>query len=331
VRAAPRPTPEKCSTALPIPDAKKPPLAPSAPPVRAIAAPQDDLRRGALFAVLAALSFALMSTCIKAASATVDTAVIVFFRSAVGLLVLLPWLLRHGRAAVQTTRPGGHLWRAAFGICAMYCFFYAIAHLHLAEAILLTYSTPLFIPVIAWLWIRELPPPVIFPAVTLGLVGIALIVKPGAALVLSPAAAVGVLSGVCAAAAMVSIRRIADTEPAPRIVFWFSALSTVVAALPLAWAWRTPSPSALALLVATGVLATAGQLCLTRAYALAPAARIGAFTYSAVVFGGLLGWALWDEAPDAASVAGIVLVIGCCLLAGWRGPRGGARPGGTPA
>lgn len=200
----------------------------------------DDLRRGALFAVLAAAAFAVMSACIKAAAASVGTPVVVFFRSAVGLLVLLPWLLRHGAAAVRTARPGGHLWRAAFGICAMYCFFYALAHLHLAEAILLTYSTPLFIPFIAWLWIRELPPPVIFPAVTLGLVGIALIVQPWS-LSLTPASMLGVLSGVCAAAAMVSIRRIADTEPAPRVVFWFSALSTAVAAVPLAWFWRTPS------------------------------------------------------------------------------------------
>ena len=291
---------------------------PVAPPRAAAPALRDDLRRGALFAVLAAAAFALMAACVKAASASVDTAVIVFFRSAVGLLVLLPWLLRYGGAAVRTQRPGGHVWRAAFGICAMYCFFYAIAHLHLSEAILLTYSTPLFIPFIAWLWIRELPPPVIFPAVTLGLVGIALIVKPGQSLIVSPASVAGVLSGICAAAAMVSIRRMADTEPAPRIVFHFSALSTVISAIPLLWAWRPPSPTALVLLIATGVLATAGQLCLTRAYALAAAARIGAFTYIAVVFGGLLGWVLWQETPDAASLAGMALVVGCCVLAGWR-------------
>ena len=288
-------------------------------PIPALPAAADDLRRGALFAVLAAAAFAVMSACIKAAATTVGTPVVVFFRSAVGLLVLLPWLLRYGTAAIRTARPGGHLWRAAFGICAMYCFFYALAHLHLAEAILLTYSTPLFIPFIAWLWIRELPPPVIFPAVTLGLLGIALIVQPWA-LALSPASFLGVLSGVCAAAAMVSIRRIADTEPAPRIVFWFSALSTTVAAVPLLWFWRTPAGAELLLLVGTGVFATIGQLCLTRAYALAPAARIGAFTYVAVVFGGLLGWALWQEAPDAVSITGMALVIACCLLAGWRGP-----------
>lgn len=283
--------------------------------------PTDNLALGALFAVLAAAAFALMAAGVKAASALVRTEVIVFFRSAVGLLVLLPWLVRHGTDAIRTRRPGGHLWRAAFGTCAMYAFFYALGHLHLAEAILLTYSTPLFIPFIAWAWIREPPPAAIFPAIALGFAGIVLIARPEAGLAVSPASLAGVLSGVCAAAAMVSIRRIADTEPAPRIVFWFSALSTLITAVPLAWGVGPVPPGALAPLVGIGVLATAGQLCLTRAYALAPAARIGAFTYVAVVFGGLIGWALWQERPDAASLAGMALVIGCCLLAGWRPAR----------
>jgi len=283
----------------------------------------DNLRLGALFAVLAAAAFALMAAGVKATSTLVRSEVIVFFRSAVGLLVLLPWLLRRGGGAIRTARLGGHLWRAAFGVCAMYAFFYALGHLQLAEAILLTYSTPLFIPFIAWAWIREPPPAVIFPAVTLGLIGIVLIVRPDASLALSPASAAGVLSGVCAAAAMVSIRRIADTEPAARVVFYFSALSTLIAAVPLAWAWSAVSARALALMVGIGVLATLGQLCLTRAYALAPAARIGAFTYVAVVFGGLIGWALWGERPDAASACGMALVVACCLLAGWRGKKWG--------
>ena len=285
--------------------------------------PTDNLPLGALYAVLAAAAFALMAAGVKAASALVRGEVIVFFRSAVGLLVLLPWLLRHGTAAIRTQRLAGHLWRAAFGVCAMYAFFYALAHLHLAEAILLTYSTPLFIPFIAWAWIREPPAPVIFPAIALGVAGIALIAKPGAGLAVSPASVAGVLSGMCAAAAMVSIRRIADTEPAPRIVFYFSALSTLISAVPLGWSWAPVPGGALMLLVGIGVLATLGQLCLTRAYALAPAARIGAFTYVAVVFGGLIGWALWGERPDLVSLGGMALVVACCLLAGWR-PRGPA-------
>jgi drug/metabolite transporter (DMT)-like permease len=280
--------------------------------------PPDSFRRAAAYAVAAAVAAAVTGVCVRAAAAAVGTEVVVFFRSAIGGLVLLPWMLRGGGAAMRTQRFGGHLWRAGFGICAMYAFFYGLAHLPLSEALLLTYSTPLYLPFLAWIGIGERPHPVVFPAAAVGLAGIACIVKPAAVSLAEPAPYIGAASGLLAAAAMVSIRRISDTEPATRIVFYFSGLSTAVSAVPLAWAWRAPEGSALALLIATGVFATVVQLCLTRAYSLAPAARIGPFTYTSVIFAGVAGWLLWDEVPDALSVLGMTLVIASCVMVGWR-------------
>ncbi len=181
---------------------------------------------------------------------------------------------------------------------------------------LLTYSTPLYVPFIAWVWLGERPPFVVLPAAVVGLVGIGFIVKPGATFDLA-AGAVGILSGMFAACAMVSIRRISNTEPASRIVFYFAALSTAIAAVPMLWAWKTPELRGALLLIATGVLATWGQLCLTRAYALAPAARIGPFTYTCVIFSALLAWWLWDESLDRWSALGIALVVVTCVMVGW--------------
>src|SRR5690349_19768814 len=83
----------------------------------------DDLRQGAAFALLAAAAFAAMAACVKTASATVPNEMIVFFRSATSLLVLLPWLLHRGAAvALKTSRPFGHLWRAGFGTFSVYAF-----------------------------------------------------------------------------------------------------------------------------------------------------------------------------------------------------------------
>lgn len=280
---------------------------------------QDNLPRGAVHALYAAGGFALTGVCIKAASATTPNEVMVFVRCAVSLLTLLPWILARGaRNALTTRRLGGHLWRAGFGVCAMYCFFYAIAHLHLAEAMLLTYSTPLWIPFIAWLWIREKPPLIVFPAVLLGLAGIALIVKPGATEIPWLAGLVGLASGMFAACAMVSIRRISDTEPALRIVFYFALLATVISAVPLLWAWDNPSPLAWLLLAGAGVSATYGQINLTKAYAFAPAARVGPFTYTAVIFSALLAWLIWGETLDRWSALGCALVILTCVMVGWR-------------
>lgn len=280
---------------------------------------QDDLRRGALYAIAAAGAFSLTGACVKAASTQSPNEVVVFFRSAVSLLLLLPWMLRGGYAAtVRTQRLGGHLLRAAFGVCAMYCFFFAIAHLHLAEAILLTYSTPLWIPFIAWAWLGERPAPLTLAASLLGFVGLAVIAGPEGARLSGWAGLVGVASGLLAAAAMVSIRRISDTEPAARIVFYFSLLATLISALPLLWAWKRPDLPTLWLLLGAGATATAGQLLLTRAYASAPAARVGPFTYAAVLFSALLAWLIWDEGVEGRFVLGAVAVVAACVLAGWQ-------------
>lgn len=248
-------------------------------------------------------------------------ALIVFVRNIMGVLVLLPWVIRNGRHSLRTTRFGGHLWRALFGLCGMYTLFYAITHLPLAEALLLNYASPLFIPFIAWAVLSERPNALMIPASLLGIAGVALIVKP-AALGFSLAAWVGAASGVFAACAMVSLRRISDTEPAQRVVFYFSAIGIVISAIPLWWFASLPSPTLLLWMAATGLAATNGQLQLTRAYSHAPAARVGAMGYSAVIFAGLIGWFAWGETPDRYSLLGAVLVIGTCVLASWqRAPR----------
>lgn len=272
------------------------------------------LTHGAVAAIGSAFLFASMGACIKLLSATVPTETVVFFRNAVALLALIPWLVHAGLGALATRRLPMHLWRTAFGLTAMYCFFSVLAHMPLAEAVLLNFSAPLFTPVIARLWLDEPVPLQLYGAVGLGFLGIALILKPGLEL-FQPMGLIGLMSGLFAAIAVTGVRRMSFTEPIPRIVFYFSVFSTAVSAVPLSWHWHRPSPWELALLVLMGLLATGGQLLMTRAYALAPAARVGPLTYSSVVFAAAYGLMLWKEAPDAWSIGGAVLVAIAGMLA----------------
>ena len=288
-------------------------------------------RRGALYALAAALSFAIAGACVKTAADQASNEQIVFVRSLVALLLLGPWLLRRG-ASPRTYRLGGHLLRAAFGTAAMYCFFYALGRLTLGEAIVLNYCTPLYIPLIAWLWLGERPPWIILPAITLGLGGIVLIAQPGfLGFGDKPSEAdladylVGAAAGPLAAMAMVAIRRLSSTEPASRIVFWFALISTVISSLPLVWSHMQPgasvtTPLPWAALLGVGVFATIGQLTMTRAYALAQAARIGAITFAIVAFAAALGWWWWDERLNLLSWVGIALVLVCGALASHERP-----------
>jgi len=273
----------------------------------------DNLPRGALLMLASGLLFATMGALIKSVSVSLPNEMVVFFRSLIGLFALTPWLMHHGPRYFATHKLGAHLLRALTGLAAMYCFFYALGHLPLAEAVLLNYSAPLFIPLAALLWAGEGFSRKLWWPIGIGFVGIALILKPGLEL-FTPVALIGVASGVLSALAMAGIRRLTSTEPATRIVFYFSLTATLVSSVPLLWRWQMPDPALWVKLIAIGALATSAQLLMTRAYAHAPAAQVGPFSYGIVVFAGLFGWALWGELPDLLSLTGVLLVAGAGIL-----------------
>ncbi len=258
--------------------------------------------------------FAAVGALVKGASTDLPAEVLVFFRNLVGALLLLP-LLRVGGVSLRTPLFHLHLLRALFGVGALYGYFYVLARIPLGEAVLLTFSAPLFIPFLARLALGEGFGARAVAAAAIGFAGLLLILKPGTGL-FRPEVLVGVLSGLCAAAAMVCVRQLGRRrEPATRVVFYFAVLGSVVSALPLAWAWQTPAAGAWPVLIAIGAFASAGQYLLTRGYACAPAGQIGPFTYFSVLFSTLLGWLLWNELPDALSGLGALLVIAAGVTA----------------
>jgi drug/metabolite transporter (DMT)-like permease len=274
----------------------------------------DDLPRGAMLMVASALLFAAMGEAVKMASAHLSNAMVVFFRNAFGLLALSPWLVRLGAKGLRTAAWREHLVRGLAGLASMYCYFYAIARLGLSEAILLNYSLPLFMPLIARAWLGEAVPARLWRALGVGFLGIVLILRPGDG-VFRPAAFAALAAAVLAALAQVGVRRLTRTDPITRIVFYFALISTVVSGLPVLTVWTTPERRVWPVLMALGVLATLAQLLLTQAYARAPAAQVGPFIYSSVVFAGLMDWWLWGRLPDAAFALGAVLVCAAGILA----------------
>lgn len=262
--------------------------------------------------------FATMGGAIRIAAGELDNAMIVFGRNLLGALLLLAWLLgRGGPERLRTAVPGLHLLRALFGTGAMYCFFYAIAHMPLAEAMLLKLTAPLFIPFVALAWLREPLPPWILPSLATGFAGVWLVLDPGGGDP-DPVALVALAGGLLAAFAKVTVRRLSRHDPPSLIVFYFALGGLTLSVVPLPWYWHTPSPTAVAWLVLVGLLATAGQLLLSRGLSLAPAGRLAPFSFFSVVFGALLGWAFWDETLTAATLGGSLLILLSVLLAGLR-------------
>lgn len=281
--------------------------------------PQNAVQ-GALFILLSELMFASMGAAVKAASGLgLPNEMLVFMRNMMGLFVIGPLLLQYGTAELRTRVYPLHLLRAVLGLSAMYCFFYVLGQLALADGLLLKMTSPIFMPLIALLWLGERVSHLALLAIPIGFVGVALVLNPGGEM--SWVALLGVLGGLLAAFAKVTVRRLSRTESTTRIVFYFTLNASLISAVPLLWAWQLPTLEQWVLLGVMGVMGTAGQLLLTRGYAIAPTARVSPFTYFSVVFGAAYGYLFWGEVLDWLFVAGALLIA----VAGVMAVRGRER------
>lgn len=278
----------------------------------------DKLFKGAMFIIAAELMFASMGASIRMVSEDVGNATIVFARNLFALFLLAPLFLKQG-ANLKTKVPMLHLLRGVMGVSAMFCFFYAIAHMPLADAMLLKLASPLFIPFVALFWLHERFTYHVLIALAVGFTGVGIILMPNFSEV-APVAAIALLGGVFAAVAKVTVRRLSATEPSQRTVYYFAIVGTIVSGVSLIWFGETVTWEQIKILILVSIFASLGQLAMTQGFACAPAARLAPFTFFSVVFGALLGWYFWEEIVTLATLGGALLVMLSGFITG-RGRR----------
>lgn len=266
------------------------------------------LLKGALLLLLAEACFAGIGAVVKYTSATASEAQVVFFRNFFALLLMLPFLYQQGFKMLKTQRWYLHLSRALTGIISMYCFFYVLARLPLAQGMLVLLLSPFVVPIIARFWLNERPSALTLTGIALGFAGVVLAL-PSPDPELNIILLIALCSAVLVAVTKTTIRYMSDTEPAVRIVFYFSLLTAVLSAIPLPFYWQPLHAEIWIAFVAMGVLAAIGQLAMTRAYAIAPASDIGMWTYSSVIFAGAFGYLFWSEPVTMSWIAGVLVIF----------------------
>ena len=262
---------------------------------------------------LSALAFAVMAMCIQICAQTLPNGMVVFFRNAAGLVFLSPIVFRAGIGILKTDRIGEHAFRGVAGLSSMYCYFFALAHMSLPDAMLLNYTLPLFIPVVESMWLGEPMPRRLAAPLILGFIGVVLVLRPGSGLV-TLAAFIGLSAGLFSAVAQTGVRRLTRTEPTVRIVIYFALMGSIISSFGLPFVWVTPSPRTWAIIAVMGLAATTGQLLMTKAYAYAPASQVGGFVYTGVIFGALMDWLRLGRVPAPSFYAGALLIMASGVL-----------------
>ena len=270
--------------------------------------------------VLSGLCFALMGATVKLAG-DVPLTMKVFFRNLVtlGITSVVALNMRENPFG-RTPHAKLLISRSLCGLGGVLLYFLALGKLNLADATLLNKTSPFFVLVFAVVLLKEPFDRILIPALIAAFLGAMLVIKPSFDYELLPAVG-GFASGMLSGLAYTLIRALKGRESPNRIIFTFSLVSTL-ATLPFLIA-SPPRPTAgqwLALL-STGVFAAGGQYGLTFAYHHARASRISVFTYLHVLFALILGFAIWNERLDTASLVGGLLIMGAAVLTHHLGRR----------
>ena len=282
-------------------------------------------RRAISFVLTSAALFAISSVLVKLAAPEIPTVQLMFFRSGVALLFVLPLVARAGGwSALHTRRPGGHLLRALSGLAGMFGSYYGLAQLPLAAVTALGFAMPLFLAALSVPLLHERLTPTRIFAVAAGLVGVLLVIRPwqgAAGLPLWPTAIV--IAGVFAwAVAMASIRMMGQSgERNITIVILFSLVCTLLSAILAIPVWVMPRPGLWPILIGIGAVSGLAQLAMTEGYRSGESSMLAPFEYSAILYTVVIGWLLWGETVGPWESTGILVLVLSGLFTWWREAR----------
>jgi drug/metabolite transporter (DMT)-like permease len=289
-----------------------------------------NIGKGIGLKLISAVLFAVMSALIRYLGPSYPIGEVVFYRSAFAIVpVLVVYAIRGELAAtVRTERPFGQASRGALSIVGMFCNFGALARLPLIEANAISFTSPLIGVALAALVLKERVRIYRWSAVTVGFIGVLVVLAPhltGDELTIAMAGATG-LAGVIYAVAgsitnagtMIQTRHLTKSETTSSIVFYFSLICALAGLATLPFGWLMPTRTEFVVLAAIGFLGGTAHILLTESYRYAAASVVAPFDYTSMIWALVLGYAMFGETPTMMIVVGSTIIAAAGLFVIWR-------------
>lgn len=292
---------------------------------------------GILLALGGAAVLSVNDLAIKELSGAYALHQVILIRAFIGIAIVLAVIRMSGTsfAQLRTKRWRAHLLRVSIVMVSNVTYFLALAVMPLADAVAVAFVSPLFVTLMSAVILGEKVGPRRWGAVAIGMVGVVIMLRPGAG-VIQPAAILVLISAFCYASSHMMTRRMRDTESAMTLNFFvqvgFVVVSSTMGLLVgdgrfaqedglfvfLFRPWIAPPMADWWAFVATGLAVGIGGLMMAQAYRTTEAALIAPFEYVGMpmaIFWGVLVFGTW---PDATGWVGIALICGAGLYTLWR-------------
>jgi drug/metabolite transporter (DMT)-like permease len=272
------------------------------------AIPKNSVPRAVFFMVLSAILFGFMAIVIRLASKQLHAFEIAFFRNFFGFAFTLPLFFKHGISILKTDKLHMYIGRCLIGIISMMCGFWAIVHLPLAEAVTISYSTPLFVTILAVLFLGEVVKMRRWTAVLAGFIGVLIIMQPGSQS-FSADMMIALVAAVMSAIVAISIKILSRTEKADAIVIYTTLLWVPMSLVPALFVWEWPEGITWLWVITAGFFGTTAHLCWTRALKLGEASMLTPISFFQVPVVAIGAWLVFEEKVGIPTLIGASIIF----------------------
>lgn len=270
----------------------------------------------------AALFFSIAFGLVRHISETINAFEQTLFRQIMGMLIMLPFMLREGRAGFKTFQLKTNLIRNLAGYAGISLSFLSVTLIPLAESVALNFTLPLFTTIFAYILLKERPGAHRWLATALGFAGALVILRPGLIEVsfgmivaLLAAASFGVSDSLC--------RKLAQTDSTNSIVFYGFAMH-VPLAIPLAVVnWVTPTLADWPWLIAMGLTSFGAQYSLSKAFILAEASLVSPVLFLRLPIVAVIGWVFFAQTTDIWTWIGALIIFAATYYSARREAKAG--------
>lgn len=277
--------------------------------------------RGVLLALMSGIFFTFINAAVKELAHEMPPLYVAWGRSVAAVLVIAPCMLwRVGIAGMRTNALRLHCFRGLFYTGGNSLWYEAVTRLPLATVAALGFMGPIFVVLGAAIFLGETVRRHRCIAVSIGFLGMLVIVRPGLvefnmgiALML---AAVPLLAG----ANLVAKAAVSRDEPAV-VVLWQSIIGALFFAPFGLWFWQTPTLPQLGLFLAAGFFGALGYFCIIRAYRLLDISALQPIAFVAIVWAALMDIAVWGRTSDVWTFVGAVIIVATTTYVTYREAR----------
>jgi drug/metabolite transporter (DMT)-like permease len=264
--------------------------------------------------LLGMLMFALNDTLGKWLVSSYGLGQVILLRSLAALVILAPLVWAAGLPALKSAeRPWMQFARVVCSTAEVFCFYYAVMYLPLADVLTYWLAAPIYVAAASSLLLGEKVGWRRWTAIAVGFVGVIITLEPSSAMFTLPAV-ISIIGSAAFAFMMISGRFLRNTPDSTLVFFQVggAGLAGLVFA-PFDW---TPISSGLdlGLLALLGIVSMSAHTLVNRALKISDAATVAPLQYTLLLWGVVFGWMFFGDVPRLGMLAGAVLIVASGLF-----------------